>query len=222
MFPLQPTGFFQKGFNTSKPNSNESVAMTGAGAVNASNCYDSDPSSFGELTAVGANGTSPFVNFSGSSGSFPFTFPSGLAQAEMISGFLLYHSPTSGLVAATAPTISVSVSATASITSITKGANAWQDIVLFVCQPGTTPGSPALSFELVANGQDAHTALSGGGSYSVSLSKTINYPVYTGIDVNNIGFEIGWAYVLNDSFGPWGSIVGSFDAKITDVNIVWP
>lgn len=222
MFPLQPTGFFQKGFNTSKPNSNESVAVISGTAVNASKCYDSDPSSYGELTASGASGSTSFVNFTGSSGSSPNTFPAGLAGGGLLSGFLLYHSPTSGLVAATAPTLSISVNATASITSITKGANAWQNIVLFVYQPGTNPGVPAMSFELVANGQDAHTALSGGGSYSVSISKTLNYPISSGIDVNNMGIEIGWAFILNDSLGPWGTIVGTFDAKVSDVNIVWP
>jgi len=221
MFPLQPTGFFNKAFNSMRQNANEAIAVTGASATNPGNCYDTDPASFGELQCIGGSSSTAQINFTGTSGSSPTIWYTDAGNDRKLAGFLLYHSPTSGLVAATAPTLSIKISATATITSVTKGLNAWPDVVLQVVQPGTSSGVPFSTNELVASGSDANTALSGGGAYSVSINKTINYPIYAGIDTYGMGIIVGWKLEFNDTFSPSGSIVGTFDAKIYDVNTVW-
>lgn len=222
MFPLQPTGFFNKAFSSMKQNANEAIAVVGASATNAANCYDPDPSTFGELQCIGGSTSTASINFTGTSGSSPAVWYTDFGGDRKLAGFLLYHSPTSGLVAATAPQLSIKVVATATITSVTKGVNSWPDVVLQVVQPGTNPGSPLGFNELIASGSDANIALSGGGTYSVSIDKTINYPIYGGIDTYGMGIIIGWKLEFNDTFSPSGSIVGTFDAKIYDVNTVWP
>lgn len=221
MFPLAPTGFFNKAFNSMKQNANEAIAVTGASATNPGFCYDTDPSTFGELQCVGGSASTAQINFTGTSGSAPTIWYTDL-QDRKLAGFLLYHSPTSGLVAATAPTLSIKIQATASITSVTKGSTAWPDVVLQIVQPGPSPGFPLSTNELIASGSDANTALSMGGAYSVSINKTINYPIYAGIDTYGMGIIIGWKLLSNDTSSAPSSIVGVFDAKIYDVNTVWP
>lgn len=215
MFPLQPTGFFAPAPLSTKPNANAPSLPSGGGSsvANLANAYDNDPTSFGDIFCPGT----------------PTSYPTPSVQQTFVN---FTHSPNTGVTANSFVTLNASLVVPWSVSSIVKGSLNYPNVYLqaFIngtFSDGTIAGDSHNTDNIVfADGGAAHTALSGGGSYSGLFSGNISRTIgpFSGktIDVNSLTIRIMWSVDPGGTGLPdTGTVAGSFDCKVYDLTYIY-